>query len=186
MTQCFMSIRISNIRQIEGECAMSTNLSDESGEIALRDKELKEIDRRVKIGIFAIFGEFLFILLPLVVISIVELSKGQPFSSIIESPEWSFGTAVMFGQSITKLVAGFSQTKPKTWEKPVFFVSAITVIGLVPTLIILALLLCQAPPNPALTTVQLTMFFLGIAVFFVCGIGGHIHLHQDNAVRSNP
>jgi hypothetical protein len=167
------------------ECAMSTNLSDKSDPHTSRDEALKEIDRRVKIGKFAIFGEFLFILLPLIVISIVELFKGQTILTIIESPEWSFGTAIMFGQSITKLVAGFSRTKPKTWEKPVFLVSAITVIGLVPTLIIFALLLCQTPPNPALKIAQLAMFCFGIVIFFLCGIGGHIYLHQDSEVRSH-
>jgi hypothetical protein len=47
--------------------------------------------------IYAILGDLLFIVLPLVGISIVDVSVGRLLFAIIESPELSFGSAVLFG-----------------------------------------------------------------------------------------
>jgi hypothetical protein len=55
-----------------------------------------------KAAMYAILGDLLFIVLPLVVISIVDVSVGRSFFAIIESPELSFGSAVLFGQTIIK------------------------------------------------------------------------------------
>lgn len=147
-------------------------------ESVLSDEDLKQ---RLRNARFAICGELLFILLPLLVISIVELSKGDTVWSVLESPEWSFGAAVLFGQSIMKLVAGFSHTKPRTWEKPVFTVSAITVIFLVPTLVIMALILAFDPVPFGLTLSQVIMFIFGVVVFYCLGSAGQAQCHaQDN------
>lgn len=147
-------------------------------------KQLKKRNESTKIASYAIFGDFLFILLPLIVLSIVEISKGETISAVLESAEWTFGAAVLFGQSITKLVAGFSRTKPETWEKPVFNVSFITVVGLVPTLTVLALLLALNPVPHTLKLAQLPIFIIGTIVFFCCGIEGHTQCHtkveEDN------
>jgi len=61
-----------------------------------------------KAAMYAILGDLLFIVLPLVVISIVDVSVGRSLFAIIESPELSFGSAVLFGQTIIKVVSGFA------------------------------------------------------------------------------
>ncbi|MGZ8160850.1 MAG: hypothetical protein ACXWT4_18895 [Methylobacter sp.] len=55
-------------------------------------------------AMYAILGDLLFIVLPLVVISIVDVSIGRSLFAIIETPELSFGSAVLFGQTIIKVV----------------------------------------------------------------------------------
>ena len=98
-----------------------------------------------KAAIYAILGDLLFIVLPLVVISIVAVSVGRSLFAIIESPELSFGSAVLFGQTIIKVVSGFAHTKPSGAEQPVFLIALIIVFGLVPSLVVLALLLSVRP-----------------------------------------
>jgi len=81
----------------------------------------------------------------LVVISIVGVSAGKSLFAIIESPELSFGSAVLFGQTIIKVVLGFAHAKPSGAEQPVFLIALIIVFGLVPSLVVLALLLSVNP-----------------------------------------
>jgi hypothetical protein len=83
-----------------------------------------------KAAMYAILGDLLFIVLPLVVISIVDVSVGRSLFAIIESPELSFGSAVLFGQTIIKVVSGFAHTKPSGAEQPVFIIALIIVFGL--------------------------------------------------------
>lgn len=75
--------------------------------------------------IAGLLGDLLFIVLPLVVISIVDVSVGRSLFAIIESPELSFGSAVLFGQTIIKVVSGFAHTKPSGAEQPVFIIALI-------------------------------------------------------------
>lgn len=122
---------------------------------------------------YALLGDLLFIVLPLVVITIVDLSVGRPLFAIIESPELSFGSAVLFGQTIIKVVSGFAHTKPTGAEQPVFIIALIIVFGLVPSLVVLALLLSVNPVPYGLKIAQACIFALGIITFFFFGVTGH-------------
>jgi hypothetical protein len=126
-----------------------------------------------KAAFYALLGDLLFILLPLVVITIVDLSVGRPLFVIIESPELSFGSAVLFGQTIIKVVSGFAHTKPSGAEQPVFIIALIIVFGLVPSLVVLALLLSVNPIPSGLQIAQGAIFALGIITFFFFGVKGH-------------
>ena len=122
---------------------------------------------------YAIMGDLLFIVLPLVVISIVDVSVGRSLFAIIESPELSFGSAVLFGQTIIKVVSGFAHTKPTGAEQPVFIIALIIVFGLVPSLVVLALLLSVNPIPYGLQLAQAGIFALGVFVFGLFGVNGH-------------
>jgi uncharacterized membrane protein len=126
-----------------------------------------------KAALYALLGDLLFIVLPLVVISIVDLSVGRSLFAIIESPELSFGSAVLFGQTIIKVVSGFAHTKPSGAEQPVFIIALIIVFGLVPSLVVLALLLSINPIPHELQLAQAGIFMLGIITFFFFGVNGH-------------
>lgn len=124
-------------------------------------------------AMYAILGDLLFIVLPLVVISIVDVSIGRSLFAIIETPELSFGSAVLFGQAIIKVVSGFAYTKPTGAEQPVFIIALIIVFGLVPSLVVLALLLSVNPIPYGLQLAQVCIFALGVIVFFFFGVKGH-------------
>jgi uncharacterized membrane protein len=126
-----------------------------------------------KPAMYAIMGDLLFIVLPLVVISIVNVSVGRSLQAIIQSPELSFASAVLFGQTIIKVVSGFAHTKPSGAEQPVFIIALIIVFGLVPSLVVLALLLSVSPTPFGLQLAQAYIFVLGVIVFGLFGVNGH-------------
>jgi hypothetical protein len=111
----------------------------------------------------------MFIVLPLVVISIVDVSVGRSLFAIIESLELSFGSAVLFGQTIIKVGPGFAHTKPSGAEQP----ALIIVFALVPSLVVLALLLSVNPIPNGLQLAQAGIFALGIITFLFFGVNGH-------------
>jgi uncharacterized membrane protein len=137
----------------------------------LADESTHKIHR--KAALYAILGDLLFIVLPLVVISIVDVSVGKSFFALIETPEISFASAVLFGQTIIKVVSGFAHTKPTGAEQPVFIIALIIVFGLVPSLVVMALLLSINPVPHGLQMAQAIIFALGIVVFFLFGLNGH-------------
>ena len=134
---------------------------------------------------YAILGDLLFIVLPLVVISIVDVSVGRSLFAIIESPELSFGAAVLFGQTIIKVVSGFAHTKPTGAEQPVFIIALVIVFGLVPSLVVLALLLSVSPIPYGLQLAQAGIFVLGVIVFGFFGVDGHAQSlrHGNRAIE---
>jgi hypothetical protein len=147
--------------------------------LVLKINETHTINR--KAATYAIFGDLLFIMLPLVVISIVDVSVGRSLFALIESPELSFGSAVLFGQTIIKVVSGFAHSKPSGAEQPVFVIAMIIVFGLVPSLVVLALLLSITPIPHGLQIAQACIFAQGVIVFFTFGLAGHAQsLRHEN------
>lgn len=144
---------------------------NKSPSLALSTDEAHKIDRTA--ATYAIFGDLLFIVLPLVVISIVDISVGRSLFALIESPELSFGSAVLFGQTIIKVVSGFAHSKPSGAEQPVFIIGMIIVFGLVPSLVVLALLLSITPIPHGLKLAQACIFGQGVIVFLIFGVTGH-------------
>jgi hypothetical protein len=147
------------------------NLLDKEAFIVGNVDEIHQTHR--KAAFYALLGDLLFIILPLVVISIVDVSVGKSLFAIIQSPELSFGSAVLFGQTIIKVVSGFAHTKPTGAEQPVFIIALIIVFGLVPSLVVLALLLSVSPIPNGLELAQAGIFVLGVITFFIFGVDGH-------------
>ena len=96
-----------------------------------------------------ILGELLFVLLPLVVIVIIRIYQNLPIKNITQIPEISFAAAVIFGQTLIKLVSSAAITDYRlNWQLFSFIISCIIVFGLVPSLTILSIILVsQTPPT---------------------------------------
>ena len=113
-------------------------------------------------------SELLFVLLPMLVISLVFIYKGEG-SHIAGSAEWSFGASILFGQALVRLMRSFAETGGVFGERAALVASSIIVVGLLPSLIALTLLLVQepAPPQFWLVVVQFLLFAAAVAVHFV-------------------
>ena len=122
---------------------------------------------------WSIISELLFILLPLIVITIVMLHKGNDFWKILSSVEWSFATAILFGHAVVKLVSGSTKSNNWMWERVALAVATIVVILLVPSLIILVLILSSDNPTTGLVWSQIVLFVIGCFVFIFVGGAGH-------------
>jgi hypothetical protein len=128
-------------------------------------------------------AEFLFVLLPLLVLAIVDLSNGKSYDEVLASPEWSFGAAILFGQTIFKLVAGTLRAKAGGWEPIALTVALLIVLGLVPSLIVLAEVLTKSPAGRGLVIFQISMFLFGAIFFLVLGCISHYGLFHAGLPR---
>jgi hypothetical protein len=122
-------------------------------------------------------AEFLFVLVPLIVLAIVYMSGERSIYAVLESPEWAFGASILFGQSVVKLVSGTSRMgATENWGTIVLIVSLVLVFGLMPSLTVLALILSKEPPSNILVIEQLVLFVVGSIAFFILGAMGHYGL----------
>jgi len=122
-------------------------------------------------ALIVVASELLFIALPLEVISIVEIHHGGSWASVFESSEWSFAAAVLFGQAVVKMISVAAEGAIK--ERASFCGALAIVFGLVPSLIILALILMEKT-SPGLRVAQMTMFVLGVAVYTAFATAAHL------------
>src|SRR5258706_5428269 len=123
----------------------------------------------------SIAAEFLFALLPLIVLTFVLFFRGEHVFRIMASPEWSFGAAILGGQTLVKFVSGLSRSVRPNWHRVSLAVAALFVLSIVPALTILALVIiaAQSPP-PWLVAWQVIMFVVSIAMFVIFGTIGHL------------
>lgn len=126
---------------------------------------------------FILLSEYLFIFLPFLVIAIIKIYKSD-FSTFFQAADWSFAASILFGQVIVKLVSG-SVIHPKAkWQRVVVLLSFILVLGLVPSLVVLALILIDGGVSNFLVNMQLTLFFFASVVFFFVGTAAHAMIEE--------
>ena len=122
----------------------------------------------------ALIAEFLFVLLPLLVVAIVRLTEAVP-GKILTAPEWAFGAAVLFGLTVVKFVMGFAAREHSFhWQMTGLFTAALLVFGLVPSLIVLSTLLRQPDASCWLGITQVLLFVLGGVCFMTLGTLGQM------------
>lgn len=112
-------------------------------------------------------GEICFILLPFVVMLIILLYQGK-ITEIFNKPEWSFASSVMFGQTIIKLIHSIGKKRENYvvyQYNAGAFIAAIIVLGLVPSLILLALLFTTLIVPLWIIISQLVIFVLALILF---------------------
>jgi len=150
---------------------MANNQSDEL------DQEKEDSDDPHYANTWAILiSETLFVLLPLIVLTIV-FSYQRKIFGLLHTPEWSFISAILFGQTLVKFVSAvISGAGVQYWQRVVAIVSAIIVLGIVPSLIILSLVLVSESPSNSLAIAQLVMFVLSIGLYFYIGGAGQYQI----------
>ena len=68
-----------------------------------------KVDKTIK---YILSSEFLFTLLPIVILVMVRLFQND-FNSIFYNTEWSVIAIILFGQSVVKFSSGISNTNEK-------------------------------------------------------------------------
>ncbi|MGA2193218.1 MAG: hypothetical protein ABSG42_07590 [Nitrospirota bacterium] len=142
---------------------------EEHSEENKRTKEEKKDDVNSFIGVTA---EYLFLIIPFVVLSVVMAYKNNAFE-LIYSPEWALSSAILFGQTIVKLVSGISAYKGGLyWQRVAIIFSLIIVFGLIPSLIVLTLILTSSRQVFGLAVSQIILFILSsLALLSLGGLG---------------
>ena len=121
----------------------------------------------------------MFIFIPFLVIGIVKIYKSD-FSTFFQAADWSFAASILFGQVIVKLVSGSVIHRKSKWQRVVVLLSFILVLGLVPSLIVLALILIDGGTSSFLIIMQLVLFTLASSVFFFVGSAAHTMIDEGS------
>jgi len=121
-------------------------------------------------------AEVAFAVLPLLVVLFVMIDMNR-FPSIFESPEWSFGAAILFGQSLVKFVSGLARSGAAAIGPVALAVSLIVVFGLAPSLLVLTMTLLHSPefsghPGRWLQVLQVVLFCGGAVSYVLLGTVG--------------
>lgn len=128
--------------------------------------------------------ELLLSVLPLVVMSIALADSGAGGGSILASPEWAFAASVLFGQTVVRFIAGITQSRRGNTAIVMLCVAAVLVLGLVPSLVVLAFAVSHHESTrhvPVfLVTMQICLFLLSCGVFLVLGSLGEVLLHGES------
>ena len=112
-----------------------------------------------------LIGELSFILLPFLVMTLIYTDKNN-LDRIFEEPSWSLTAAVLFGQSIIKMIhivvkASMNGISIKHYNVGAF-ISLLILLGLVPSLVVLSLIYNHDIVPIWLIILQMIVFALSI------------------------
>lgn len=128
-----------------------------------------KIEKTVK---YLLSSEFLFTLLPIVILIIVR-SYQCDFKGIFYNTEWSIISIILFGQSVVKFSSGISNSNKKIkWQLVALIISLIIIFGLIPSVIILVLNLTSNSLSLGTYVTQSILFLLSSFTFFIIGTIG--------------
>jgi hypothetical protein len=128
-----------------------------------------KIEKTVK---YLLTSEFLFTLLPIVILIIVR-SYQCDFKGIFYNTEWSIISIILFGQSVVKFSSGISNSNKKIkWQLVALIISLIIIFGLIPSVIILVLNLTSNSLSLGTYITQSILFILSSLTFFIIGTIG--------------
>src|SRR5205823_6104152 len=113
--------------------------------------------------------EFLFIVLPLIVLAIVRTYQKNTFE-LLHTSEWVMMSAILFGQTLIKTIAAAITVRRSVyWQRIVLLTAIIIVLGIVPSLLVLGLVLVAEAPSMGLSITQMILFILSVITFFLVG-----------------
>jgi len=134
-----------------------------------------KVDKTIK---YILSSEFLFTLLPIVILVIVRLFQND-FKAIFFNTEWSIISIILFGQSVVKFSSGISNTNTKVrWQFVALIISLIIIFGLIPSVIILILNLINTEVHFGMYITQFVIFIISSFVFFIVGALGQKMLDE--------
>ena len=123
-------------------------------------------------------AEVAFAVLPLVVLVIVLIHGGRG-KHILSSPEWSFGAAILFGQTLAKFTSGLARGGRAPVGPVALTVALLVVFAIAPSLLVLTLTLqtaeeCGKDPSGWLQGMQVFFFLSSSVLYMLLGTVGEL------------
>ncbi|MGF1802899.1 hypothetical protein L4D11_19805 [Vibrio gigantis] len=131
-------------------------------------------------NILALIADYIFVILPFVIILIVRSAQGVS-DSFYMLPDWGIAATIVYGQLIVKLATALAKTnKPKKTSAVSFYLTVLIAFGLVVNVVINILMLVI--PNEVLGKTQIALFALATICHFIIGSAvNHIELATEKA-----
>lgn len=115
-------------------------------------------------------SELLFAVLPFAVVFLVGAFKQWSLESYLMAPEWAFASALLFGQTIVKIVSGATGHRDELIkERVILMVAILIVLCLVPSLVLLAIVLTASNPPLWMGHAQVVFTCIAAITFVVIG-----------------
>tara|TARA_R110002072_G_C7629516_1_gene506795 strand:+ start:75 stop:566 length:492 start_codon:yes stop_codon:yes gene_type:complete len=137
-----------------------------------KEKSFGEYDKETP----AIIGELAFIFLPFIVILIINLNKGN-FANLLQTADWSLASAILFGQTIVKIIMGVSaQEHSFEYQRFGFLSALIIVLGLIPSVVIIGIFETTGKLSTGIIILQFILLAIAVWTFIILGtIGQHLY-----------
>lgn len=133
--------------------------------------------REVVTAIAGALAEWVFAMLPLLVVTIVMTHLGRS-SVVLESPEWAFGASILACQALMKFHVGVVGAKKLSTQRVMLGTSTILVFFVVPVNVILAIVIIDQVEkqhiSSLLATTQAGLFLLSSALFILVASFGQL------------
>jgi hypothetical protein len=126
---------------------------------------------RLADGLIVGFTDMMFVALPLLVLTIVNLNRSASALALFASPEWSFAASVLFGQTTVKVISAASIGTIA--ERSALLGSLVIVFGLVPSLLVLSFVLNAATPTTGLVITQIALFVVASISYLIFATIAH-------------
>ena len=123
--------------------------------------------KKANSNILALIADYIFVILPFVIILIVRSAQGAN-DSFYMLPDWGIAATIVYGQLIVKLATALAKTnKSKKTSAVNFYLTVLIAFGLVVNVVINILMLVI--PNEVLGKTQIILFGLATTCHFVIG-----------------
>lgn len=124
-----------------------------------------------------LLSEYLFILLPFIVIGMVKLYKSS-MGDFFAAADWSFASAILFGQAIVKIVSAGVINKSSASPKIVLIVTLLFIMGVSPCLILIAIILLNDANSIYIMAIQVILYIVATSIFFWIGSAAHVMIDE--------
>lgn len=133
--------------------------------------------REVATAFAGSLAEWIFAMLPLVVVSIVMANLGK-LSEIYTSPEWAFGAAILSAQALYRFVGGVARARKISLERMLLGVALLLVAVVGPANMILVLVVMSEMKDHAvphgLAVAQSVFFWVTSILFVLLATAAHL------------
>lgn len=132
--------------------------------------------KKINYSDYYVLTEILFIIIPIIVLAIIEASKGS-ILSIFDKGDISFCSVLLCGQLIIKLVSTLlKKTKKVHWQFVAFELALLICIGLIPSLLFYVLM---QGTNVRLWVKISQVIWLFVLIFVYFELGGYAQEKDD-------
>jgi hypothetical protein len=151
-----------------------TERSIEKTEVEPKAKTTSALGEQFNKELIGQMAELSFFLLPFMIISIINLSKGD-WVKLIQTGDWALASTLLFGQTIVKIVMGVAAREQSFPHQNYGLITALIIVfGLVPSITILTLFQINNELSLGLIILQFLLLVLAVATFLTFGTIGQM------------
>lgn len=134
----------------------------------------------IKKAKWSLLAEFMFNILPLLIIAIINFST---CNEVLTIKDFLFVAIILFGQTVVKFSSGVSNIDKKSnWQYVSVVVTSVIVIGLVPSCILLSTYY-NNKSNLFTDFSSYLLIFLSLCTFFFIGLMGQAWLEGNDSSK---